>query len=504
MAKGRRCKRRQHLHNVKGRRFTDEIRNLDLNKVLVIPIDGGKNTHKALVANYFGDILVDTFQFPNSKSGLSMFDSTIKTLSQKVEAQRVVIGLESTGHYCENLIYSLIQLGYDTISINPYSVSCQRNGQLNWCKTDEIDLCAIGQVMIDNQGTETKLGTGLYYNLQIAERMRRERVRKQASLKTQIRCIVDRVFPGLQKAKIFSDFWGKASLLLLEHYPTPWEIRRIGIKHLAKFFQRHNTKLGVDTATRLVNLTQDSLIRNRQDLEMHLLNLQFKIQDLKQDREKIRLMEIEIAKYLAKTPGLLLLSIPYVNVVSAAEFVGEMGAVTNFSKNTKVINLAGLNPCKFQTSEYEFEHGGVTKQGRARLRYIVSVIAQDLLNGNDYFIAYYNRLVNEMGKDKRLTKTAVCNKFIRVACTMMRERRLFNPPTWTGRSLTDDPLVKLEKFLKERQAKDVFNSLKPIIIEWIPQKPTAVKGATQTRFEGDNFQRENCLCGRYSSQDKED
>lgn len=209
MAKGKRYKRRQHLHNVKGRRFTDEIRNLDLKKVLVIPIDGGKNAHKALVANYFGDILVDTFEFPNSKSGVLMFDSIVKTVSQKVEAQRVVPGLESTGHYCENLICSLTQLGYDIITINPYSVSCQRNGQLNWCKTDEIDLCAIGQVIIDNQGTETKLGTGLYYNLQIAERMRRERVKKQASLKTQIRCIVDRVFPDLQKAKIFSDFWGR-------------------------------------------------------------------------------------------------------------------------------------------------------------------------------------------------------------------------------------------------------------------------------------------------------
>lgn len=177
--------------------------------MLVIPIDGGKNAHKALVANYFGDILVDTFEFPNSKSGVLMFDSIVKTVSQKVEAQRVVPGLESTGHYCENLICSLTQLGYDIITINPYSVSCQRNGQLNWCKTDEIDLCAIGQVIIDNQGTETKLGTGLYYNLQIAERMRRERVKKQASLKTQIRCIVDRVFPDLQKAKIFSDFWGR-------------------------------------------------------------------------------------------------------------------------------------------------------------------------------------------------------------------------------------------------------------------------------------------------------
>lgn len=221
---------------------------------------------------------------------------------------------------------------------------------------------------------------------------------------------------------------------------------------------------------------------------MHLLNLQLKIEELRHERERIRLIEIEITKYLAKTPGLLLLSIPYVNVCSAAEFVGEMGDITDFSKNTKVIKLAGLNPRKFQTSEYEFEHGGVTKQGRASLRYIVSLIAQDLKNGNDYFIAFYNRLVHERGKNERLAKTAVGNKFIRIACTMMRDKKLFNPPAWTGRSLTDDPLAKFENFLKERQAKDVFDIFKPTIIEWISNKPTVIKEATRTKFEGVNFQ----------------
>jgi hypothetical protein len=66
MAKSKCNKRRQHIQKVKGRRFTDEIRNLNLEKVLIVPIDAGKNSHKALVANYFGDILYDTFEFANS------------------------------------------------------------------------------------------------------------------------------------------------------------------------------------------------------------------------------------------------------------------------------------------------------------------------------------------------------------------------------------------------------------------------------------------------------
>ena len=77
-SKRKTCKKRQHIQKVKGRRFTDEIRNLDLEKVLVVPIDGGKNSHKALVANYFGDILHDPFEFTNSLSGVKMFDTILK------------------------------------------------------------------------------------------------------------------------------------------------------------------------------------------------------------------------------------------------------------------------------------------------------------------------------------------------------------------------------------------------------------------------------------------
>ena len=180
-------KKRQHIQKVKGRRFTDEIRNLDLEKVLVVPIDGGKNSHKALAANYFGDILHDPFEFTNSASGVKMFDTILKRISSSIAAQKVIVGLESTGHYYENLYRHLISLGYDVAMVNPVSVYAQRSGQLNWCKTDEIDLCAIGQVLIDNQATETRLPEALYYNLKQLARVRRDEVRKRSRLKMQIR-----------------------------------------------------------------------------------------------------------------------------------------------------------------------------------------------------------------------------------------------------------------------------------------------------------------------------
>jgi len=468
-------KKRQHIQKVKGRRFTDEIRNLDLEKVLVVPIDGGKNSHKALVANYFGDILHDPFEFTNSVAGVKMFHTILKSISSSIKAQKLIIGLESTGHYYENLYRSLTSLGYDVAMVNPTSVYSQRSGQLNWCKTDEIDLCAIGQVLIDNQATETRLPEGLYYNLKQLTRLRRDEVRKRARLKTQIRVLCDHIFPGLQKPHIFSDFWGKSSILLLENYPTPSSIICLGAKRLARFFKKHNTKLGLYTAERLVNLAKNSLTTKATNLEAHLLNLRFKIADLKIADEKIRKLNLEIARYLVHTPGILLLSIKKINVSSAAEYLAEVGPLKQAGSAKKIIARAGLNPSRFQTSEYERANNSITRHGSNPLRNISLIISQNLIGlnphssrpCNPYFREFFDRLVGE-GKDKRLAKVACSNKFIRVSWAMMVGRKLFSPPTWKKNKVNDDPLTKLKDFLFLNETKEFFEELAKIAKEQLP------------------------------------
>jgi len=468
-------KRRQHIQKVKGRRFTDEIRDLDLEKVLVVPVDGGKNSHKALVANYFGDILHDPFEFTNSVTGVKMFDNILKSVDSSIKAQKTIIGLEFTGHYYENLYRSLISLGYDVAMINPSSVHSQRSGQLNWCKTDEIDLCAIGQVLIDNQATETKLSEGLYYNLKQLGRLHTDEIRKRARLKIQIRVLCDHIFPGLQKAEIFSDFWGKSSILLLENYPTPTSIIRLGANRLIKFFRKHNTKLGLYPAERLVNLAKNSLSVKRVNLEVHLLNLKFKIADLKMANEKIEKLNIELARYLVQTPGILLLSIKGINVPSAAKFLAEVGDLKQAGNGKKIIARAGLNPSRFQSSKYERANNHITKHGSNPLRNICLTISQNLLSlnrysslpCNPYFRQFFDHLIQE-GKDKRLAKVACANKFIRVSWAMMVGRNLFSPPTCKENKVSDDPLAKLKGFLSLNKAKGLFEELAKIAKEQLP------------------------------------
>src|SRR5207244_4122375 len=63
----------------------------------------------------------------------------------------------------------------------------------------------------------------------------------------------------------------------------------------------------------------------------------------------IRALESELAAPLVRTPYVLLLSFPGINVVTAAEFAGEMGPIRNSPSDGAITGRAGLYPSRYQS-----------------------------------------------------------------------------------------------------------------------------------------------------------
>lgn len=62
---------------------------------------------------------------------------------------------------------------------------------------------------------------------------------------------------------------------------------------------------------------------------------------------EIQARERKIARRLTVTPYVLLLSRPGVNVVSAADFAGEMGPIENYLTAKAITGRAGLYPARY-------------------------------------------------------------------------------------------------------------------------------------------------------------
>ncbi|MEJ7590387.1 MAG: transposase [Planctomycetaceae bacterium] len=75
--------------------------------------------------------------------------------------------------------------------------------------------------------------------------------------------------------------------------------------------------------------------------------------DWKQKTQQIQEIEHDSASVLVKTPYVLLLSDPGINVVSAAELAGEMGPIENYATAKSICGRAGLFPSRYQSDEVD-------------------------------------------------------------------------------------------------------------------------------------------------------
>lgn len=87
--------------------------------MIYVGIDIAKNTHWASAMNSDGEILLEPFSFQNNNEGFQKFIFKLSSFDK----QKILIGLESTAHYGENIISYLFNLDYKIGIINPIQTS---------------------------------------------------------------------------------------------------------------------------------------------------------------------------------------------------------------------------------------------------------------------------------------------------------------------------------------------------------------------------------------------
>lgn len=449
-----------HIQGKKGSLFRNQLRGVDLEKVLIVSIDAAKLHQKALICNYFGDVIEKPFFFSVNADGISFLCSIIQKAVNAHDAERIFLGVEATGHYYEDIVRELGTRGYGVQIFNAYTTYEERASALNWCKTDDIDLVALAHCIKNNKGTEFTLAEGKQRQLLTFTRARRQEIRKRSTLQMEIRVLMDHIWREFQgyasqegnkrkKVKIFSDFWGKSSLFFMKHYPHPSYILTLGEIGLRKLSKEHNLKLRQETIDKLLYVANQALSRSLEELYSELFILKTKLQDLERLNCNIGLLEKEIETILLQTDGKLLLTVPGIGVTLAAELYSEIGDITQYENPGQIIKKAGTNPIMKQSGGGQGYFGRISKQGNPQLRYVIYNIGRCLSMHNKDLQPFALRL-KERGKHSRKVFIALGNKFLKIAFAMLRDYKPFmsNQNNYDG--------------LKEVNKKLVYNCLLPI------------------------------------------
>jgi len=444
----------QHLCGDKGNILSGQLRSKNLENVMVVPIEIGKSYHKALVANYFGCLLRDSFEFHNSREGFGFLHNTITEISKHQPVEEVLIGMEATGHYFKNPAASLAQMGYRNLFIlNPLSTSHCRKAGLTWSKTDDIDLRAVGQAVISGYGTIYSPERPLWEDLRQICRYRRFLIKHQTAYKNKIHSILDRLLPGITELKLFtrSHLWSDSSYDFFIKYPDLDSIKKLNVKSVMKFFQHRARRISPELGHQLTQWAKNALDSSQSTNTTRQFVLRSIIEQLKGLSQSIREIEVNLLGYLVKIPAVVLLSINFIGPVRAAEFAGEVSPLEQYSHSRALIKAAGMDPTRYQSSTQESSKHYISNMGSRTLRYITIHTADDLMKRNEYF-AHFAKALMRRGKSRGCACVATGNRYIRVAFSMIKDQKTFKPANGLG--ISKDPLFKIKDFLQNHKASE--------------------------------------------------
>ena len=180
-------KNKTHIRGERGQAFADKIRGLNLEQILCVSLDISKYFQVVMIHNALGEIVKPTFEIDIFKTGFEQLCQAIDEAIDQNQAKLVLVGMEPTGHYFENLARHLRQRPQPVILINSYAVSQNRKQQMmRREKDDPIDVAAIGDLLRRGEGTAYQPLQGIYLELQQLDRVRQGKVKMRTMLKNQI------------------------------------------------------------------------------------------------------------------------------------------------------------------------------------------------------------------------------------------------------------------------------------------------------------------------------
>jgi len=449
--------RKGHVQGRHGEEFVELIRDVPRDQVLCVSIDVHKYYHQVMMHNQYGEIVCPSFRIDIFRSGYERLCAEIDRAMEETAAQVLFIGMEPTGHYFENLAFHLKDRYPHVRLVNSSAVKSNREQKmLRRQKTDEIDLAAIGDLVLRNECFTYRPLSGVHLQLQYWVRDREAKIRMRSSLKNQIIGHLDRIFPGLVRRNkdacgdhpaLFSSFWeSQTGQSLIRICPNPRALAAMEPEDLIRLFHEHGCRLGPKGASKIIDFAKQILLPNPVVAIARRPLLDADLVLLDHLNRRITQIEVEIERCLAQTSGQVLTQVKGLGTLRAAYYVAGIGDPSHYENARQTFKRSGLVSGR-NDSGIKQRHGegqGITRVGDPHLRAALVQLTRGLCQWQPYFGQYRERL-KARGKHPNVATVATARKANGVLFALMRDQSKFDPRDEHGRpmpprgSLRDKP-----------------------------------------------------------------
>jgi transposase len=122
---------------------------------------------------------------------------------------------------------------------------------------------------------------------------------------------------------------------------------------------------------------------------------------------EVAALDGEIARHALAWPEVLrLMSVPGVNVQTAATFMASIGDIRRFSSPRKLVSYLGLDPRVRQSGSSPAQHGHISKAGASEARHMLGEVAWKVMLTPGPLRAFFERVRARRGPQVAATATA--------------------------------------------------------------------------------------------------
>lgn len=222
--------------------YMRRVLGVDPRRCLAVPVDVGKASAMALVADHDGEVVAPCFVFDLTERGFARLAQVIERSRDERHSVVCRVGVEAAGHYHRTLVARLRSGGFEVVELNPATVKQARPAPPGPAQVRPARPGAMAELLVRGGGRPPQQRSEAMAEQVAWVAHRRRKVAVYKGLRQQIHAQLDLVFPGL--AACFSNLLdARSGRVILAEIPDPARVLRLGVEGLRRFVARRGLRL---------------------------------------------------------------------------------------------------------------------------------------------------------------------------------------------------------------------------------------------------------------------
>lgn len=378
------------------------------------------------------------FSVPNSLDGSRQLVKRILSAITSESLTDVVIGLEATSIYGDNLVCflredgSLVPYNKKIHVLNPKQVNKFKLSYNDLPKNDYVDSFVIADCLrFGRINKEVYLDDYRYAALKNLTRARFFAVQNLTREKQRFMNQLFKKYSTMAQEKVFSDTFSTTALAVYESFESAEALANMDLHQLTDFIIEKGKKRFPDpdsVAKAIQKAARSSyrLPKTVNDSVNQVLSLS--ISSMRAMESQIKALDKAIAEQMALIPHTLT-SVKGIGPVYAAGIIAEIGDINRFPNQASLAKYAGLAWSQHQSGSFEAQHTHLICSGNRYLKYYLCEAAFSLVRCDAEYRSFYHRKykeVNQYQHKRALALTA--RKLVRLVFRLLKDNCLYKAP----------------------------------------------------------------------------